>query len=260
MNLRFGFNKTLARPEFREIAPFTYFNFIENVNVKGNPDLVRTLVDNYDLRYEIFPGAAELLAVSVFYKYFRNPIEQTLLASSQNEPVRSYANAENAQNIGAELEVRKGLGFIGNSFTNFSAVANISVIRSRVQFESDGESTSYQQNDRPLQGQANYIVNVGLYYDDFNLGLNSSFTYNRVGPRIAQVGYADIGNVIEEPFDLLDFNISKKVFQKFTLKLTVNDILNQDKIFTQETENFGDQLAQSYNTGRTFKFSINYNL
>ena len=260
MNLRFGFNKTLARPEFREIAPFTYFDFIENVNVKGNPELTRTLVDNYDLRYEIFPGAAELLAVSVFYKYFRNPIEQTLLASSQNEPVRSYANAENAQNLGAELEVRKGLGFIGNTFSNFSAVANISVIRSEVHFSEDGDSTSFQQSNRPLQGQANYIVNVGLYYDDFELGLNSSLTYNRVGPRIDQVGYADIGNIIEDPFDLLDFNISKRFFEKFVFKLTVNDILNQDRIFTQETENFGDQLSQSYNLGRTFKFSINYNL
>jgi outer membrane receptor protein involved in Fe transport len=65
---------------------------------------------------------------------------------------------------------------------------------------------------------------------------------------------------VEQPFDLLDFNISKKIFEKFSLKLTVNDILNQDKIFTQETENFGVQLAQSYNTGRTFKLSITYNL
>ncbi len=259
MNLRFGFNKTLARPEFREIAPFTYFDFIANELVKGNPDLVRTLVDNYDLRFEIFPGAAELLAVSVFYKYFRNPIERTLSASSSNEPTRSYSNAETAQNIGAELEVRKGLGFIGNVFTDFSAVANITVIRSEVQFATDGQS-SYQQSNRPLQGQANYIVNVGLYYDDFDLGLNSSLTYNRVGERIDEVGYADIGNTIEEPFDLIDFNISKRIFEKFSLKLTVNDILNQDRIFTQETENFGDQLSKSYNAGRTFKFSINYNI
>ena len=258
MNLRLGFNKTLARPEFREIAPFSYFDFVANELVQGNPELTRTLVDNYDLRFEIFPGAAELFAVSVFYKYFRNPIEQTLLASSSNEPIRSYSNAETAQNIGAELEVRKGLGFIGNGFTNFSAVANISVIRSEVQFETTGES-SFQQSERPLQGQADYIVNIGLYYDDFELGWNSSITYNRVGERIDQVGYADIGNIIEEPFDLLDFNISKKVFGNFTLKLTINDILNQDKTFIQET-NYGDQLSQSYNTGRTFKFSINYNI
>ena len=259
MNLRLGFNKTLARPEFREIAPFSYFDFIANELVKGNPELIRTLVDNYDLRFEIFPGAAELFAVSVFYKYFRNPIEQTLLASSSNEPTRSYANAEKAQNIGVELEIRKGLGFISNTISNFSLVANLSLIKSRVNFESTG-SSSYQQTDRPLQGQANYIVNVGLYYDDFNLGLNSAITYNRVGERIDQVGYADIGNIVEQPFDLLDFNISKKIFEKFSLKLTVNDILNQDKIFTQETENFGVQLAQSYNTGRTFKLSITYNL
>jgi len=259
MNLRLGFNKTLARPEFREIAPFSYFDFVSNELVQGNPELIRTLVDNYDIRYEIFPGAAELFAVSVFYKYFKNPIEQTLLASSSNEPIRSYGNAETAQNIGAELEIRKGLGFISNSISNFSMVANITFIRSEVSFESTG-SSNFQQTERPLQGQADYIFNIGLYYDDLNLGLNSSLTYNRVGERIAQVGYADIGNINEEPFDLLDFSISKKVFTNFSLKLAVNDLLNQDKIFTQETTNFGTQISSSINTGRTFKFSINYNL
>jgi len=258
MNLRMGFNKTLARPEFREIAPFSYFDFVSNELVQGNPTLIRTLVDNYDLRFEIFPGAAELFAVSVFYKYFKNPIEQTLLASSSNEPIRTYANAETAQNIGAELEVRKGLGFISSSISNFSMVANITFIRSEVYFESKG-SSNFQQTERPLQGQADYIFNIGLYYDDFKLGLNSSLTYNRVGERIAQVGYADIGNIIEQPFDLVDFNISKKVFNNFSLRLTVNDILNQDKLFIQET-NYGDQVSSSINTGRTFKFSINYNL
>ncbi len=258
MNLRFGFNKTLARPEFREIATFSYFDFVANELVQGNPDLTRTLVDNYDVRFEMFPGAGELLAVSFFYKRFTNPIELILIASSSNEPIRSFQNAETAQNIGAELELRKGLGFIGSTFTNFSIVANLSFIRSRVQFDNTGGS-SFQEDERPLQGQANNIINIGLYYDDFDLGLNSAITYNRVGERIAQVGYADIGNIIEEPFDLIDFNISKKIFQKFGLKLSLLDILNQDRIFNQET-NKGNQISQLYNTGRTFKFEISYQL
>jgi outer membrane receptor protein involved in Fe transport len=258
INLRLGFNKTLARPEFREIAPFSYFDFIANELVQGNPELTRTLVDNYDLRFEIFPGAGELLAVSLFYKKFTNPIELILIASSSNEPTRSYENAETAQNIGAELELRKGLGFIGSSFTNFSLVANISFISSRVQFNYSGGS-SFQESERPLQGQAENILNIGLYYDDIDLGLNSSITYNRVGERIAQVGYADIGNIIEEPFDLIDFNISKKIFQNFGIKLSLLDILNQDKNFIQETST-GNQISQSYNSGRTFKLAISYQL
>lgn len=258
INLRFGFNKTLARPEFREIATFSYFDFIANELVQGNPDLTRTLVDNYDLRFEMFPGAGDLLAVSFFYKKFNNPIELILIASSSNEPIRSYQNAETAQNIGAELELRKGLGFIGSSFTNFSIVANLSFIRSRVQFDNTGGS-SFQEDERPLQGQADNIINIGLYYDNFDLGLNSSLTYNRVGERIAQVGYADIGNIIEEPFDLIDFNISKRIFQRFSLKLSLLDILNQDRIFNQET-NVGNQISQSFNTGRTFKLAISYQL
>ena len=258
INLRFAYSKTLARPEFREKAPFTYFDFLSNELVQGNPDLIRALINNYDLRFELFPGSGELVALSLFYKNFKNPIELVLVASSSNEPTRTYQNAESARNIGIELELRKNLSFIGSMFSDFSLISNISFIDSKITLE-EGNGNAFQENERPLQGQAKYILNLGLYYDNFELGLNTAITYNRVGERISQVGYADLGDIVEQPADLVDFNISKKVFENFSLKLSVMDILNQDKIFIQRTLD-GDKIAQSLNNGRTIKFSINYQL
>ena len=111
INLRAAYGITLARPEFRELAPFSYFDFIDNELVQGNPNLTRTLINNYDLRFELYPGAGELLAVGLFYKRFRDPIEETLQASA-NEPIRSFENAKSATNYGVEIELRKSLGFI----------------------------------------------------------------------------------------------------------------------------------------------------
>jgi outer membrane receptor protein involved in Fe transport len=257
IDIRFAFTKTLARPEFREKAPFQYFDFVANELVEGNPDLKRALITNYDLRFEMFPGAGELLAVSFFYKRFNNPIELILIASSSNEPIRSYQNAQSADNIGAELELRKNLGFVGNVFTNFSLVTNISVISSEIKL--NDVDNGFQENNRPLQGQAPYIFNIGLYYDNFESGWNATAAYNKVGARISKVGYADLGDIVEQPVDLIDLSVSKRIFEYFTVKLSAMDILNQNKNFIQRTPD-GDKISESYNNGRTFKIGINYQL
>jgi TonB-dependent receptor len=258
INLRFAYNKTLARPEFREKAPFQYFDFMANELVQGNPELVRALITNYDLRFELFPGAGDLVALSLFYKHFTNPIELILIASSSYEPIRSYQNANEADNIGIELELRKNLGFIDTWFSNFSLVTNVSVINSKITLDENG-GNEFQENERPLQGQAPYIFNIGLYYDYFESGWNASATYNKVGQRISKVGYADLGDIVEQPVDLIDFSVSKRLFERFTLKLSLMDLLNQDRNFIQRSPD-GDKISESYNAGRTFKVGITYQL
>lgn len=259
INIRFAYSRTLARPEFREKAPFQYFDFLANELVQGNPGLTRALITNYDLRFELFPGAGELVALSFFYKKFVNPIELILIASSSNEPIRSFENAKSANNIGVELELRKNLTFIGSAFNNFSLVTNIAFIHSKIQLEDNGGGSSFQETNRPLQGQAPYIFNIGLYYDNFENGWNATVTYNRVGARISKVGYADLGDIVEQPADLIDLSVSKRFFEKFTLKLSAVDILNQNKDFIQRSPD-GDKIAESYNNGRTLKIGINYQL
>lgn len=258
LNIRLGYSKTLARPEFREAAPFTYFDFLANELVQGNTELKRTLIDNYDLRFELFPGAGELIAASFFYKHFDNPIEQILLASSGNEPIRSFANALSANNYGVEIEVRKNLSFIYDEFQNFSFVGNLTLINSKIKIDRSGNQ-SFQKSERALQGQADYVFNLGIYFDDAEWGLNTSLVYNKVGNRIAKVGVNDLGDIIEKPVDLIDFSVSKKFFDNFTLKLTAKDLLNQDRRFIQQT-NTGDQISELNKSGRNFSIGLSYQL
>ncbi len=249
INLRGAYSITLARPEFRELAPFTYFDFIDNELIQGNPDLKRTLVNNYDLRLEMYPAPGELIAVSFFYKRFRDPIEEVLQASA-NEPIRTFENAKLANNYGVEIELRKSLDFI---LPNFSFVGNASLITSKVEMQNNG----FQEGERALQGQAPYIFNLGLYYDNIGLGLNSSFVYNKVGQRIQKVGSSQLGNILEKPIDLIDFSISKSLLYNFALKLTIRDLLNQERILIQQSP-VGDKVSEIEKVGREISVGLSY--
>lgn len=260
MNFRFAYSITLARPEFRELASFTYFDFVSNELVIGNPHLKRSLINNYDFRYEFYPGSGELYALGLFYKNFRDPIEQVLIASSSLQPTLSYRNAKTAKTYGIEFELRKSLAFIFDYFRDFSAVSNITLMQSEIELNnSNGNGATFQETKRALQGQAEYILNFGLYYDNIKLGLNSSVVYNKVGMQIAKVGYGGLGDVVELPRDLLDFSVSKKFLGNFTLKFTVKDILNQDKIFVQRTPH-GDRISELAGYGTNYNIGLSYQL
>jgi len=256
MNLRAAFSKTLARPEFRELAPFSYFDFVANELIQGNSDLTRTLVANFDLRLEYFPKPGELLAVSGFYKRLVDPIEQILIASSGFEPVRSYANADFARNVGIEIEMKKGLEGLSSSLANFSFVGNLSLIRSEIDLK--GEN-SFQQDTRALQGQADYIANAGMYYENDDGRFSSSLIYNRVGERISRVGFAGLGDVIELPRDQLDLTLAANILKQLEIKLSVQDLLNQHHETVQRTLE-GDKRAELRSLGRTVALGFSYQL
>ena len=261
INLRAAYSKTLARPEFRELASFTYFDFVANELVQGNPELTRSLIYNYDLRFEHFGGAGDLYAFGLFYKDFKDPIEQILVASSAFEPIRSYKNANSATTYGIELEVRKSLGFVTDYLNEFSFVGNVALMKSNISFDeaTDNSSESFQETERPLQGQAEYILNFGLYYDNFESGWNTSIVYNKVGQQISKVGFGGLGNVLEMPKDLLDFSISKRLFSVLSLKLTVKDLFNQDKRYIQQAPG-GDKPYEINRVGRVFSVGLSYQI
>lgn len=255
MNLRAAISRTLARPEFRELAPFTYFDFLSNELVQGNTDLKRALITNYDLRYEYYPHPGELFAVGIFYKKFKDPIEQVLKASSGFEPIRSYQNSNSAQNYGLEIELRKSFVTLSSFLDGFMFIGNVSFIKSKINLNVAG----FEQASRPLQGQADFILNLGIYYDEPFSGISSSIIYNKIGDKIAKVGFNNLGNVIEKSRDQIDVSISKKLFNSVKIKFTAKDILAKDKVMIQKTS-FGDKIAERIKVGTDYSLGLSYEL
>lgn len=246
-NIRISGSRTVARPEFREIAPFAFFDYEVNYGVVGNPELKRSSILNGDVRYEFYPKAGEAITIGAFYKYFNDPIELRLNPSSVLDR-RNYqfSNADEAYIMGAEIEVRKNLDFVNSGLDAFSVFANLTYIYSKVTLPGSTPSS------RPLQGQSPYLINVGIQYNSKNQIWDASLLYNRIGQRLALVGINDLGfpDVYERPRDQVDLQIAKKIFAKRgELKFTWADILNPAYYFY---ENIGDKKAYTKNTDRLF--------
>ena len=261
-NIRFSGSQTIIRPEQRELAALTLYDFELNSAVQGNPNLVRTKVTNFDLRYELYQRSGEAFTAGVFYKHFENPIEQNL---QQGGAIFQYENPEKANAYGIEVEVRKQLDMV-NVLKNFTIQANAAYIKSNVK-------DSKRNIDRPLQGQSPYLLNIGLLYDLEKAGLNATLLFNQIGERIYLVGdIASTGgggtpSIWEAPRPVLDFQIGKKVIKnKGEIRLNISDLLNKTQYFYQ---NGNDKTSFQKDTdayrftrkfGTTFSVTFNYSL
>ncbi|HEX5651695.1 MAG TPA: carboxypeptidase regulatory-like domain-containing protein [Chitinophagaceae bacterium] len=270
-NLRIAASRTVARPEFREIAPFTFFDFEQIASTAGSPDLKRSSILNGDIRYELYPKAGELLSLGVFYKDFTDPIELRLnSASVATRRQYQFQNAEKAELFGIEAEFRKNLSFLSDNANWLKKLyfnGNVSVILSEVSLGNvDASGNKLPSTERPLQGQSPYLVNAGFQYDGAK-GLNMSLLYNRIGQRLALVGNNDFGDIYEKPRDLVDFQLSQKILEnKGELKITVSDILGQPYVSYENRDDNKvykssvDKIFSSYKPGTTITLGFTYNL
>jgi hypothetical protein len=257
INLRAGYYQSISRPEFREIAPFSFYDFAEQIFTIGNPDLERNLIRNYDLRFEYFPYAGEIISVSLFYKKFDSPIEEVFVPNSGGDNrIKTYQNAKSgANNYGVELELRKNLGFITKHMKYFSLNANISVINSKVDLSGIGSTVT--NLERRLQGQSPYTINMGLYYDNSDLGTSVNLSYNRFGKRISEVGLEGLSDIEENGRDVFDISVIQRLFKNFEVKFSVKDILAQDYLFTQKV-NGSDEMFKKFNAGTGYSLSLSF--
>jgi outer membrane receptor protein involved in Fe transport len=260
MKVRLAYNRTLARPTFREVAPFASQR-IGYVEV-GNPDLQRTLIDNIDARWELFAGNGEMFSLSGFYKGFTNPIERTFNPEAQNTEI-TWRNVDEAFLFGGEIEVRKNLGFINDMFTPFSLGGNFSYIYSQTQI-SDQELALIRANDpeasdtREMFGQAPYVGNLLLSYKS-EKDLMANLAFNIVGDRITVITPGATPNYYQRPQPSLNFNIAKQFTNGFKVKLAANNLLNADYRETAEFKGV-EYAIQTQEIGRTFSVSLSYNL
>jgi hypothetical protein len=245
-NIRLTGARTVARPEFRELAPFEFRDYVGGFDKQGNPSLRSTKIWNADLRFEWFPRKNEVVAISGFFKQFSDPIEE--VAAARIPPKASFANAKSALNGGVELEFRKALDFLAPKqakqarklLRDISVGANFAYIYSQVELypkcyipgtepptdpATNEPLPGYQAREgcrpeyevstnrkRPLQGQSPWIVNAYVDYDNSKSGTNVRLLYNAFGPYIKQVSAFGLPDVYQQPRHMLDLVASQRVF------------------------------------------------
>jgi outer membrane receptor for ferrienterochelin and colicin len=228
--LRAAYGLTINRPEFREIAPYAFYDFEMAATIIGNDTLKDALIHNFDFRFEYYPSANETFTIGGFYKKFINPIESIIIPAGSDLNY-SYANAESAYSVGVEVEIKKSFASLkDNKFfwflKDFSIVINGAYIQSRVYF--DQQQSLSNKNKRPMQGQSPYIINCGLLYQNDKIGLQVNALYNVIGKRIVFVGDVNTPDIYEMPHNLLDITFSQKIWKFISIKGGVQDILNQE--------------------------------
>ena len=260
MNLRLGYNKTVARPVFRELAPYASYDYKAGLRKIGNPDLEKTSVDNLDLRWEWFVRPGEILSFSAFYKYFQNPIELRDKEQAANPEIH-YENIADSRLYGLEFEMRKRLDFV-EALRNFSIGANVTLVKSIVN-EDSTRLVSARMVDpdwaetRPMFGQSPYVINTYLNYHHFERGWDVNLGYNVSGQKLVLVNKAATPDVYEQPFPMLDFNISKQFENGISVKLSADNLLNP---YFEQTYSFASSTGyfRKYKLGRTFSISLTY--
>ena len=262
MNLRVAYGRTIARPSFREFAPFSSFNFIGDYIESGNPNLTRTRVHNLDLRWEWFMRGGEVLSVGTFYKSFEDPIERTIVttASGANTEV-TYLNKDRATVYGAEFEARKRLGALAPWLRHVQVGANLTLIQSEVdRTEAELEAISSFDEDpnttRALQGQSPYIVNLNAGYENPDSGTSINVLLNRFGDRLDTVTRNGL-DLFEQARSTVDVTASQRLMGGVSVKASVKNLLDTDYVVSQS---FGDETFVNDRNplGRTISLGVSY--
>lgn len=249
-NLRFALTRTLARPEYRELAALRTRDVLGGVDVRGNPELVRTLIDNADIRWELYPERGEVLSIGVFAKKFRNPIERVFLASNTNSLV-TFLNAAAGSDIGVELEARRNLQFLAEGLYRFTAFGNATFMRSRVDLGSN--ATTATNPTRAMAGQAPYIINGGLTWSALDEKFSATVLFNRIGERIVSAGELPLPDVIEDGGSTLDVSLRFPVLRGISGRFDAKNLLD-----SRVTERQGTVIRESYRSGRVFQAAFTW--
>jgi TonB-dependent receptor len=216
MRLRASWAKTIARPTFRELAPVATEEFIFGDEFVGNPDLVLSSIQNWDLRWEWFRRPGEVLAASIFKKNLTNPIEY-INFSAANRSFVQPVNYDQGSLRGIELEARTRLDVLNEALAGLTFGANLTVLDSSVDVPAEQQALlagfGLDEPTRQLQGQPDAVVNFNLTYDDDRHGITAGIFYNAVGRTLLSGAATGLDgatpNVYQEPLQFLDATFEK---------------------------------------------------
>jgi TonB-dependent receptor len=256
--IRMSYGRTLARPSFREIAPTAWFDFETSFQFIGNPELKRTLVNNFDLRIEKYLPGAGLISVSGFYKQFNNPIEQVMNPQAQNVEL-SWRNVQEANVLGMELEYKKK--FVLEEGEYLTLGFNTSIIHSKTQIDPlelelirafDPEHSA----TRPMYGQSPYIVNLYTQYQMAGWNVGANFNVSGRSIVIVQKGAVD---VYEAPKPMLNLKVDKQMSKRTKLSLSASNILSAKRLwyYPYKDEKY---TFRSFNYRPEFRVSFQFSL
>ena len=262
-NLRFSYARSINRPSFFEIVPYSIIN--EDYKEKGNPDLKHTVADNIDLRYEFFPKSSEQFMVGLFYKKLKNPIEYGLLNEGQDTYYKPM-NFGNAQNLGVEIDVMK-------YFNWFGIKANYTYTHSEITTDKrimEGSEVKSIRQSRPLFGQAAHVANLSLLFKSTKYGWEGQLAGSYTGKRLSDISNWYEDDIWEDGYMQLDASVEKSFKNGISMFAKASNLLDTPLLrFIQEGPHTSSVNSERKNGnvierkewhGQSFMIGIRYKL
>jgi TonB-dependent receptor len=254
--LRFGYSQTTARPDIREVTQSTFIDPLTDARVTGNPLLVPSDLQNFDVRAEWYFSNRDSLTVSPFYKKIDRPIETVEGAGTDNNLSFTFINAETADIYGVEIEWYKDLAFVdrwlGGWASGLFTAGNVTLSDSEL--EVGNSAFALTNNKRPLTQQSDTILNLQLGYDSPNERHSATLSYNSFSERLYYAGRNGASDAYEQPFTSLDLTYSWYPAENWSLKLRLQNLLD-DNIEIEQ----GGVTVLEQEIGMVYKADFRYN-
>ena len=274
MQARFSASKTIARPQFRELAPQTFFDTDTDRTSFGNQFLIDSQLFNLEARYEYYFGRDQRITFGGFYKDITNPIE-TVAFNVGGTFNTTFANAPKARLYGFEAEVQKYFPLDALSDAAFLASrrllvnVNYTYTDSRINVKA-GDTTIFPfsgevrpasdlfRDGQPLTGQSDHVANLQIGFQDQDSLSEQTLLLNYASNRSTQRGPNGQPDLVEKPGLRLDLVIR----QGFNLggvdleaKLEARNLTNT-KYQEFQTLNASRIDNNTFVLGRTFQLGV----
>lgn len=248
---RLAYTKTISRPNYRDIVPYTKCDINDMEIFFGNPDIKPTLANNFDLLGEYYLGSTGLLSAGIFMKNIRDyevqiidvlpweevspylPTPDEIDARTDNTDAQKAdyrkrynkasgkdfesftpGNGGNANLFGVEVAFQKKLDFLPGILRNFSVYANFT-----------HNWVDNKDNEYKLSGTAEDILNTSLAYD--NKRFSARISYNYTSDFLTSNGQTEQYDVYYDKVSYLDANIDIFITKKLVLFASANNLLNE---------------------------------
>ncbi len=257
MDVRASANRTLSRPDYYWISPWTRLDISNATIDRGNPLLIETKVANYNLSVSYYSNMIGLVSVSGYYKDLKDIFYRKRSQVFKTEDIialgipgkeggyqmTSYENADHANVKGIEVEwqtqlamypgmpeILKGIVFNVNysriwSKTYFPFYKFTATVIPGTRPPKYSYNLTDFEREGPMPGQADQIANVSLGYDIGKFSARVSVSYQ--GSSIAAVGEIAETDTWNKAFTRWDSSVKYRFADWMSVNLNLVNITNQ---------------------------------
>ncbi len=218
--LRAALTRTLARPNFEDMAPWRFVNLEDREAELGNPDLNVTTAWNVDLMWEKYLEPIGIISAGVFYKDLTDYIyifQADEVIDGEDVEVTQPRNGDKATIAGLELAFQNQFTNLKGGWGGLGLYLNYTYV--------DSEANYPDRDATALPGQSEHVGNAALVYEKY--GITARLAYNYNGKKLIEVGGDIEEDIWVDDHGQLDFLFRVQATKKWSFVLEFINITNE---------------------------------